>query len=370
MDEPRQEVEATAQRYSLIPTTQQRFIEQWSAAYASAGETLRVIWLQLRDEWLRVKEGKSGSPHTRRAYEEATVAWFQHLSSQRHADGRTVQPWEATTAHVRLWQQHLLIERGLAPSTVNQRLAACSSFYTFVINERGMTAQGVEVTAFMDVTMRTRANPFAGVNVQRMRTRQYGKARVLSAEETDRLLNHLAELQHTVIGARNYALVLTYLLTGYRNAEAVNMRWGGIRPNKNQPGLVYEWRGKGGKRQPDALPQRVYQAIVHYLKTARRWDGIQPEEYIFRPIAVNGLKNLRHVGGKPLVENRPLSAKAVQQMLLQALRKAGVARPEEVRVHDLRHTFAHVFRGRQTLVMEALRARLHHESLYSAMLER
>jgi len=330
----------------------------FNAGIHGAEDQMRALWVELRDAWLRTKQAKSDSDHTRRSYETATVEWWRFLSTCTHGDSRTVQLWEATSAHVRAWQQSLF-ERGLSPSTINQRLAACSSFYSFVIRERGLV-RGVEVTAFMDITGRTRENPFYGGNVQRARTQKYGNARKLSAKETSTLIAYLESQQHTINGSRNYALLLGYLMTGYRNTELVSLKWGAIRPNASQPGAyVVAWKGKGAKEQTDALPNRVYHAICAYLKTSGRHpDTMQPDDYIFKPISVHGLSNLKNHKEEPTTGH--ISEKQVGVILNNCLRNAGVE--GKMRVHDLRHTFAKRFR-KINGDMEALRERLHHESL-------
>jgi site-specific recombinase XerD len=354
--------EAEEQGYALVlpgRTPAPHFAAVWGGAYEGAEEGLRRVWDRLRDAWLKTKEAKSGSAHTRRSYEFATAEWLDFLATLRHHDGRTVKAWEATADHVREWQYVLLEERGLSGSSVNQRLAACSSYYSFVIREKGLV-DGVEISAFMDRTGKTRENPFSGGNVQRVRTKQYGHARVLTHAETNRLITYLDQHKGTLTGARNYALIITYLMTGYRNHEGVSMKWGAMRPNRKQPGaFVFEWQGKGGKSQNDPLPPRVYHAIVHYLKVSGRFPAeMGAEEYIFVPLVTHNVTNLRNV--KEVSGH--LSEKSAVRILRTALAKAGVSDPEGVRLHDLRHTFAHRYRqGNGDL--EALRERLHHESL-------
>lgn len=361
--EPQVEIVTEEESYALaLPqkqTADVSFAELWSNAYTSSEEGLRAAWIVGRDDWLRTKEGKSGSRHTRRSYEHGSGEWIEFIATLRHGDGSPVKLWQATAEHVRSWQQHL-DERGLAGSSINQRLAACSSWYSFMGRER-FIVNGFEISPFMDRAGRFRSNPFAGSNVQRAPTEQYGHARILTNRESDRLLTYLQDRSHTVTGSRNYALILCYLLTGYRNNEVVSMRWGAIRPNRNQPGAwVVEWTGKGGKSENDPLPNRVYYALIHYLQmSGRDPDALPAEEHIFQPIVTHGQRNLRNVTGKAAPH---ISTKQAETILHTALRKAGVENPTEVRVHDLRHTFAHRFR-RNNSDLESLRARLHHESL-------
>lgn len=335
------------------------FAELWRSAYVSSEEGLRAAWIVGRDDWLRTKEGKSGSKHTRRSYEHGSGEWIEFIATLRHADGQPVKLWQATAEHVRGWQLHLEA-CGLAGSSINQRLAACSSWYSFMGRERFMV-NGYEISPFMDRAGRFRSNPFAGGNVQRAPTQRFGHARILTNGESDRLLTYLQARSHTLTGSRNYALILCYLLTGYRNNEVVSLCWGAIRPNRNQPGAwVVEWSGKGAKRENDPLPNRCYYALIHYLRTSDRDpDRLAPEAYIFKPLVTHGLRNLRNANGKPPAH---ISTKQSETILHTALRNAGVERPTEVRVHDLRHTFAQRFR-RNNRDLEALRARLHHESL-------
>lgn len=346
----------------ILPTTQQDpFAVIFNSAYRSADEKLQVLWMALRDTWLNTKQAKSGSEHTVRSYQTATIEWFDYLATQFNSDGSLVKAWQVTSNHVRNWQNHLLNSRGLSPSSVNQRLAACSSFYSFVVRERALV-NGVEVTAFMDANGNTRSNPFAGSNVQRAKMERYGHARILSPKETMKLLGYLEAHQGTLIGARNHALILSYLMTGYRNHEVVSLRWGAIRPNRNQPGaFIVEWRGKGNKSQSDPLPPRVYHAIVAWLKrSGRNPETMGAEEFIFTPIVTHGQGNLRNAKAERANTPRHISEKQVQSILNNALKGAGIA--GTMRVHDLRHTFAHRFR-KTNPDLESLRERLHHESL-------
>ena len=344
------------------------FATMWAGAYAGAEGQLHRAWEKLREQWLRSKFRMSESDETRRSYETAINLWLDFLTTIRHPDGRPVQPWEVTSYHVEAWQSKLEIE-GLAPTTINQRLAACSSFYSYVAAEKALV-QGVEISAFMDATGKTRANPFKGNSVQRAKVKPYGKARPLSRKETRQLIEFLDAKKDQITGSRNYALITTYLLTGYRNREVVNLRWGDIKPNPSQPGsFVINWMGKGGKKEREEFPARAYHAICHYLRITGRWNPggeghIEEDDYIFRRLITHGEKNLRNQSpvGDEATENRPLSSKSVLNTLRTALKRAGIKDPEGVRVHDLRHTYAKMF-NEAVKDIQRLRGRLHHSSL-------
>lgn len=303
---------------------------------------------------------RSGSEHTVRSYRTATERWFTFSRSLG------VEPWAATSYQVRQWLEQL--QQGddqhqpLSPSAINQRLAACSSFYTFVL-QAPFHEHGRLRTLYEDPAGRPLPNPFQAVIVPRQRpaVRTVREAKYWHPGETELLLADLEARRHTLTGSRNYALILGYLLTGYRSTEFVSLRWGSIRPHRQQRGAwVVEWTGKGDKEATDPLPGRVYEAISHYLlRSGRNPVCMRPEEYIFVPLVTHGLPNL--LGQQPATAqqaDRHLSTKQVEQIIKGALRRAGL-QPRGRVVHGLRHTFAERhYRSKKDL--EALRARLHH----------
>lgn len=328
----------------------------WAVDPVLEQESLRRLWYRLRDAWLDAAEAKSRSAHTRRAYQTATSMWLDWLAE--HA----LMPWQVTSTHVRGWQR-VLEALGNSDSTVNARMSAVSSWYEFVIREVHMVG-GVERSAFFDAEGRTRANPFRVGNVRRAKVVQYGKAKVLGAEQLAKLFGYLSRHQESLSGSRNYALLLTYFLTASRNREVLQMRWGDIRPSRSQPGgYVFAWRGKGNKAEDSVLPQRAYHAIVHHLKVAGRWapgheDHIGDDEFIWQPLVSHGFGNLTSAahGREPVGHISPKNAVRVLQT---SLRRAGVPDAGKFRIHDLRHSFAHLYEGD----LEKLRRILHHENL-------
>jgi len=306
------------------------------------------LWLELRRRWLAM----ASSPATAKTYATASQQWLDHIAAAG------VLPWEVTAATVRGWQA-ALEGAGKSPATVAARLAACSSFYRFVINEVHIV-DGIERTAFFDRAGRTRANPFLVGNTKRPKVTPYGKARVLSPADLDRLFSYLMDRRDTLIGSRNFALLLTHYLTGCRGSEICRLRWGDIRPNRNQPGgFVFAWQGKGNKAEDTPLPVAAYAAMRHYLALSGRDPGTLAEDApIFLPLVTSGLANFA-VG--PDAAGTPITERQVQRIFQSCLRRAGVDGWKKYRIHDLRHTFAHMLYA-QTKDLEHLRQLLHHES--------
>lgn len=316
-----------------------------------------ALWVHLRDQWLAIQE----SAATRTSYKTGSIQWLRWLASQ------TVYPWTVTSSHVRGWQAWLT-QSGSSPSTVNQRLSAVSSWYQFVINEVHMV-DGIERSAFNDANGSTRANPFKVGNLKRPKVTQYGKAQPLHRHTVQQLIKYLRSQDETLTGSRNYALILSHLLTGSRGSEIVRLTWGDIRPNRNQTGgFVFAWSGKGDKSETTTFPVEAYDAIVAHLKIAGRWipgheDHIKDKDFIFRPLVTHGISNLRNAKKQGTEATEPhLSPKSAQRILQTALRAAGVAEWADYRIHDLRHTFAHAHHA-QFSNLEELRKLLHHESI-------
>lgn len=346
------------------------FGAQLVRAAVSAESQRRVLWQEMIADWLDLKERRSGSAHTRRNYEAAILRWQAWLAMQfvdEPGAPRTVELWEVDHSHVRAWQAALRAEVD-SESTVNHQLSCVSSFYSFVINEKRMVG-GVEVDLFTDRLGRARVNPFKAGNLQRGRTRSYERANPLSVPEYAVLVRYLESQAHTVAGARNYALILTYIHTGWRSAELLRMQWRDVRPSAVQPGtFVFAWQGKGGKAQDDVLPADCFHAIVAFLKKAGRWtpgapgreEGLAAEEFVWLPVVETDMSGMRN--GAAVDMATPISEKSALRVLRTALRKAGIKDAGTRRVHDLRHTHAHLLlASKQNLAL--IQARLHHSSL-------
>lgn len=314
-------------------------------------EWMAVQWSNLHEDWLKfVASSRSGSEHTLRNYRLATRQWREYVATLRHQTGPDagfpVKLWQVDAGHVRGWQQQMT-DAGTAPATIGLKLSAVSSFYSFVINEKRM-AFGVEMCLFVDALGNVRANPFRFGNIQRPKmSSESGRARPLQPREIGALFDYLQSRQQTLAGARNFALILAYMETGFRNAEVVRMQWKHIRPSKSQRDrIIYAWAGKGGKREDEPLPEIVWNAIVHYLFLDGRWipnqplheQPLEPDDYIFRAVTHHGTAYLANV--TEVDEDGPISGKSAVRILRTALRRAGVADADKVRIHDLRHTWA------------------------------
>jgi len=317
---------APALPFTLAPTRPSSPAQDWSSAF---------------DLWL----ASHPSPNTRRAYSKAWDLFSAFTSKS---------PWEISKSDVARWIEYQRAQH-LSPETIQQRLAALSSFYTYVTQiYTSLTPDGLEQPLHF-------FNPVKAI--PRPRTSPYNKARYLNVDQARAFLHAIP--RYTLQGMRDYALFLTYLATGRRNSEIRTLRYGDFefeqfpssrfgRGVRREGRIWFRWNGKGRQRR-DELPQSVWTAILDFLKSSDRLDSISPSDCIFT--ALNG--NARHlpnvqkaaVFGLEFSEAKllskqqaasgvcPISAQMVCRLLKKYIRLAGL-NPQGITVHTLRHTAA------------------------------
>lgn len=311
------------------------------------------LWVHARDQWLAAKQRKTGSIATLRAYTYAWTDLFLHFLPEQYPN---VGPWAAGKTHVIAYQRHLentVIGTGrnagqpLSPATINARLAAISSYYTYC------TTQYTIYRNEREIPLATH-NPAKAV--ERAKTTPYEKSHALGPGQIRDLLNTINT--GCLRGARDHALILSYIYTGRRAAEIVNLTWGDLTTDRGR--LAYHWRGKGGKSRTDELPPPVYNAILHYLTHAGRLDDIQPTDHIWTALSTNAAR-LPNVTASYDPTARPISTGMVNRIVKTRARRAGID-PKQVHTHTLRHTAA-MLRRQAGDDIQALQQFLNHSNL-------
>lgn len=191
-------------------------------------------WAQTVVAFLAEKERRSGSQRTVEGY--ARMLW-PFL-------GRIGSPDRVTPAHVLAWA-HGIGPSGREPSsaTVGARIACLSSYFRFLIRMNIATANPCDALE--------RPRPVQAVS------------RGLSADEVRRLL---AALPDAVVGRRDRAILLVFVLTGRRRAEVIGLTAGDISIEGDT--AFYSYRGKGGKRGRRELPRPAFEALCATLGDA------------------------------------------------------------------------------------------------------
>jgi integrase/recombinase XerC len=267
-------------------------------------------WTQTVLAFLAEKERRSGSRRTVESYSRMLWPFF----------GRVGSPETVTPAHVLAWA-HGIGASGREPSsaTVGARIACLSSFYRFLIRMNIATGNPCDA-------------------LERPRSVQ-SVARGLNADEVRRLL---AVVPDTVAGRRDRALLLTFVLTGRRRSEVIDLTAGDISLEGDT--AFYNYRGKGGKRGRRELPRPAYEALCATLDDAGKGlASMAPIESLWQAAAgPNGL-----------------TSATFYARFRRYLRTAGLS---PTGLHVLRHTAAKLRRDAGASI-EAVSTFLDHSSL-------
>ena len=267
-------------------------------------------WMQSVVAFLAEKERRSGSRRTVEGYARMLWPFLTSVGS----------PERITPAHVLAWA-HGIGASGRKPSlaTVGARIACLSSYFRFLIR--------MQLAA---------ANPCDAL--ERPRTAQ-APARGLSSDQVRALL---AVVPDTVVGRRDRAIFVTFVLTGRRRAEVLRLTAGDISVEGETP--FYAYRGKGGKRGRRELPRPAHEALKATLSDAGLdLASMDPSASVWQ------------AGGHP----RGVTSGTVYSRFRGYLRAAGLPLSG---LHVLRHSAAKLRRDAGESI-EAVSAFLDHSSL-------
>jgi integrase len=274
--------------------------------------TDRQDWRAAITLWLDTRR----SVETRRAYARA-------LEDLLATSGALI--WEVTRTDVMRWVKGME-KRGYAATTITQRLAGASSFFRFVMEDYIVRATDGRQVPLYD------HNPAAGKSL-RPTVEMYGKAAWLSPEEARAFLRAIPRT--TLVGQRNFALLLGYILLGRRNSEWRTARWQDF--ERYGQTVYLRWGGKGKTDQRLEVPLPVWNAVCEFLRAAGRLEHMLPEAPIFPPLVRVGRKTPT---GQGIIDpNQPISSHEVARIVKRVCRLAGLE-GKHITPHSLRHTGA------------------------------
>ncbi|MFL6282622.1 MAG: tyrosine-type recombinase/integrase [Pyrinomonadaceae bacterium] len=149
----------------------------------------------------------------------------------------------------------------------------------------------------------------------------------------------------SVVGKRDYALLIFYFLTGLRRSEVIGLRGKDLEFKEGT--LVIKYRRKGGKfTAREVSDPAAYEALKDYLEAAGRMNVVESE----RPLWT------RHDrAGRP---GAPLTSRAFVENLKAYAKEAGLS---HVHLHQTRHTYARIVAEETGSFLEAQEA-LDHEN--------
>jgi integrase len=149
----------------------------------------------------------------------------------------------------------------------------------------------------------------------------------------------------SVVGKRDYALLLFYFLTGLRRSEVIGLR--GTDVEVNDGTLVIKYRRKGGKFTAREVSDRsAHEALREYLEAVGRQNVLGSE----RPLWTRHDRAGR--------SGAPLTSRAFVENLKAYAKKAGLS---HIHLHQTRHTYARIVAEETGSFIEAQEA-LDHEN--------
>ena len=212
------------------------------------------------------------SPRTIEAYVTAVAQLARHY-------GRS--PDRISVEQIREFLHHLIVERKLAFSSCNQKLAGIRFFYRHVLGQEKLDL--------------------------RVPAKRSGKLpEPLGRREVERLLKATGNAKHRT-------LLMTCYATGLRVSELAHLRPEDVHSERM---LIHVRQGKGGKDRYTLLSPRLLEELRDY------WRAYRPQEWLFF--------------GRD--RTRPLPMGTAQKIYYTAKRRGGIQRGHGI--HTLRHSFA------------------------------
>lgn len=214
---------------------------------------------------------------------------------------------------VEAWRR-ALEARGLRPSTVYVRLSFLSSFFEWVVRDPALRAHIKSNPARL-------ALPKAPKAYQTESVKAWTDEQLQAIVETVRAKAAAGE----VVGKRDYALLLFYLMTGMRRQEVISLRGGDI---KIDDFITLAGKVKGGDYVGREVRDPLLKAaLVDYLFSCDRTSVLKTDSPLWT----------RHDrAGRP---GAALSSHAFVKNLKRYAHEAGAG---DVHLHQTRHSFARI----------------------------
>jgi len=207
-----------------------------------------------------------------------------------------------------------IVDRPVASTTFNHRLAVASSFFTFARKRHLLRTD----------------NPVDALDWDHVQS--YAHAEALDADDVARCLDAID--RSTLLGLRDYALLLLAFNTGRRLAELAAMRWGHLALHGAHNVTVTFPHAKGDKIMRDDLARSVADALLTWLRGY--YGATLAELPADAPVWVTLSHQSRY--GDPY--GQPLSVRGIGYVVERVFKPLAGTK-KVTKVHALRHTFTH-----------------------------
>ncbi len=261
--------------------------------WAQWGQTTRMITLaNAIDQFLRhVRDQRGLARHTLVAYEADLMDMLSYLGQGGTENLRLA---DVSTLHVKDYVAHLRNDRDLKPKSIARHLSSARQLFAWCVRREMVDVSPAE-------NLRNPKIP--------KRLPHY-----LVTEEIGRLLR--VPEKSDAIGARNYAILVTFLFTGMRLSELTGLNLDDL---DFEAGAI-RVRGKGSKERLIPPHQAVSDGLLAYIRNHRPSTAERPE-----PVFLSR-KRTR------------MTSRMAGWVVRKAVQQAGLS--QRTTPHKLRHTFA------------------------------
>lgn len=230
--------------------------------------------MQKLEHFIHYMQSKRYSPNTIHTYTDSLKTFFGYHK------GKGIE--EITNADVVLFNNAYILARGLSQSYQNQFINGLKLFYTYVGRKQ------------LDIEQLHRPR------------REHTLPNVLSKSEVKKIID-------SIINQKHRAMISLIYSCGLRCGELLRLRPADIQSSRN---LLIIRQSKGKKDRVVPLSEKMIGILREYYKIYR------PKNYLF----------------EGLVPGNMYHSKSLQQVLKNAVDKAGIKKP--VTLHWLRHSYA------------------------------
>ena len=169
--------------------------------------------------------------------------------------------------------------------------------------------------------------------VLRPQPKPYSRARALQPDQARALLAGIPRA--TRQGQRDYALLLTALISGRPLTEICQLRFGDLTIRGDTAWIT--WPGDQPPT-PEQMPRPLWHAFRDFLAANGQMGSIRPEDYLFTPLS-DRAAHLPNVDPGAWDATAPLSPAMVGRLIKKYARRAGLD-PAHISAQTLRYTAA------------------------------
>lgn len=223
-------------------------------------------------------------------------------------------PADVSTLDVEDWREKLK-RQGLSPTTVYARICFLSSFFEWAMRAPALKEH---------ITR----NPVRLAMPKAPKPYQTESAKSWTDDELQAIVGVVRAKADTgdIVGKRDYALLLFYLITGMRRQEVMGLRGGNLKMEEESLTITSKVKG-GDYVGREVRDQSLRAALLDYLASCDRMNVLRTDAPLWT----------RHDGaGKP---GAALSSHSFVKNLKRYAERAGVGK---IHLHQTRHSYARI----------------------------